>query len=88
MNLNGTLDLKCSHNSTDYVIILWYQQLIGASDLKLIGYVYYKDPTTEKEFAELFEVSGDGEKEAYLRSIKLRQTQDNGMYFCAARAQY
>lgn len=50
--------------------------------------MYYKSPTIEKEFTEFFSVSGDGEKEAYLRSIKLRQTQDNGMYFCAARAQY
>lgn len=50
--------------------------------------MYYTSPTIEKEFAEFFNVSGDGEKEAYLQSTKLRQTQHNGMYFCAARAQY
>ncbi len=88
LNLHDTLDLKCSHNVTDYVTILWYQQLIGAPDLKLIGYVHYKKITIENEYTEFFDVSGDGEKEAHLRSLKLRQTQDNGMYFCAARAQY
>ncbi|KAK2878619.1 hypothetical protein Q8A67_019410 [Cirrhinus molitorella] len=88
LTVNDTLDLKCSHNITDYVTILWYQQLSGAPDLKLIGHVYYKNPTVEKEYTELFKVSGDGQKEAHLHSLKLRQAQDNGMYFCAARAQY
>ncbi|XP_073783799.1 uncharacterized protein [Danio rerio] len=88
LKFNSTLDLKCSHSDTNYNTILWYQQLTASSELKLIGYLYYKSVTIETEFKELFEVSGDGEKEAHLHFLKLRQAQDDGMYFCAARAQH
>ncbi|XP_067098694.1 T cell receptor beta chain MC.7.G5-like isoform X1 [Osmerus mordax] len=78
------IQLSCSHNIPSYNIILWYQRSVGDTALKLIGYVYYENPTVESLYQGIFDVSGDGAKEAYLHLLKLRQPEDDGQYFCAA----
>ena len=78
------IQLSCSHNIPNYDTILWYQRSVGDTALKLIAYVYYKSPTVESPFQDIFDVSGDGEKEAHLHLLKLRQPEDDGQYFCAA----
>lgn len=63
---------------------------MGDTSLKLIGYVYYKSATVEPDFKESFNVSGDGEKTAYLHILNPRHPEESGEYFGAARmyAQY
>ncbi|XP_062324697.1 uncharacterized protein LOC134026196 isoform X2 [Osmerus eperlanus] len=78
------IQLSCSHNIPSYYTILWYQRSVGDTALKLIAYVSYKSPTVESPYQGIFDVSGDGDKEAYLHLLKLRQPEDDGQYFCAA----
>ena len=78
------IQLSCSHNIPNYDTILWYQRSVGDTALKLIAYVYYKSPTVESPFQGLFNVSGDGDKEAYLHLLNLRQPEDDGQYVCPA----
>ena len=78
------IQLSCRHKIPSYNNILWYQRSVGDTALKLIGFVYYKNPTVESPYQGIFNVSGDGEKEAHLHLLKLRQPEDDGQYFCAA----
>ncbi|XP_078145577.1 M1-specific T cell receptor beta chain-like isoform X7 [Centroberyx gerrardi] len=83
-NPQDSATINCSHSISLYNVILWYQQLMDDSNLKLIGYTQYTNPTIEDQFKNNFTVSGDGSKEAYLHILKLRQPEDSGMYYCAA----
>uniref|UniRef100_A0A667YGN1 Ig-like domain-containing protein n=1 Tax=Myripristis murdjan TaxID=586833 RepID=A0A667YGN1_9TELE len=75
--------LGSPHNVfSSYNVILWYKS--EDSNLTLIGYVYYKNPTIEEQFQKHFNVTGDGSARAHLHILKLRQPEDSGMYFCAA----
>uniref|UniRef100_A0A3B3UW57 Ig-like domain-containing protein n=1 Tax=Poecilia latipinna TaxID=48699 RepID=A0A3B3UW57_9TELE len=49
----------CTHERTDYRVILWYQQSPGDTAMKLIGYLYFKDPTIEDGYKKDFGISGD-----------------------------
>ncbi|CAB1330461.1 unnamed protein product, partial [Coregonus sp. 'balchen'] len=73
---NITEILKCNHSISAYNTILWYQQSIADTNLKLIGYVFYKNPTVEDQFKEHVEIRGDGEKEASLHLLSLRAPED------------
>lgn len=81
---NGSETINCNHSVSSYNTILWYQQSIGDSALKLIGYILYKDPTLEDQFKHHFKVTGDGSVKSELHVLKLRQTEDSVMYYCAA----
>ena len=76
--------ISCSHSISSYNMILWYQQPRGHSHLNLIGYVYATSQSIEDAFKGHFEMSGDGSKKSELHVLKLRQPEDNAMYFCAA----
>ncbi|AWP15896.1 T-cell receptor beta chain [Scophthalmus maximus] len=76
--------ISCSHSVSSYNVILWYQQSAGDTALKLIGYIYYANPTLEEPFQQHFNVTGDGSTKSQLRVLKLRQPQDTGVYYCAA----
>ncbi|CAB1335684.1 unnamed protein product, partial [Coregonus sp. 'balchen'] len=81
------VQLSCSHNVSNYYMILWYQQSAQNTALKLIGYVRYTSPMVEDSFLKsVFNVSGDGaaNKMAYLHIPKLREAEDSAVYFCAA----
>nr|XP_020514299.1 uncharacterized protein LOC110002957 [Labrus bergylta] len=41
------VEIKCSHNDTSLVIMLWYQQRKGSTSLTLIGYGSESSPTYE-----------------------------------------
>ena len=84
MNPDGESKLNCSHKISRYDTILWYQRSPGDTALKLIGYMWYKDPKVEPSFQSHFNVSGDGEKTAYLHILKARHPEDSGEYFAAA----
>ena len=84
MNPDGESKLSCSHRIPSYNMILWYQRSPGDTALKLIGYMWYKNPTVEPSFQSHFNVSGDGAKAAYLHILKARHPEDSGEYFAAA----
>lgn len=81
---NQEVKLTFSHKVSNYDTILWYQRSAGDTSLKLIGYMYYKNPTVESGYEGHFNVSGDGQKEAHLHILKLRHPEDSGEYFGAA----
>uniref|UniRef100_A0A3Q3GF06 Immunoglobulin V-set domain-containing protein n=1 Tax=Kryptolebias marmoratus TaxID=37003 RepID=A0A3Q3GF06_KRYMA len=74
------VEIFCSHDKTDYRVMLWYQQPPGDTALKLTGYLYYQNATFESRFS----VTGDGEKEASLHIQNLKYPEDSGEYFGAA----
>ena len=76
------VQLNCSHKIPSYDTILWYQQLKGDPALKLIGYVFYKNPTLEMS-GQNFNLTGNGENDAFFHVDKLKPV-DSAVYFCAA----
>ncbi|KAK1893631.1 Immunoglobulin kappa variable 5-2 [Dissostichus eleginoides] len=46
------VQISCSHDRTDYRLILWYQRSPGDTALKLIGYLNYQAVTMEQPFEE------------------------------------
>lgn len=81
---HGSATISCNHSVTSYNVILWYQQPNGDSELKLIGYLLYTNPTLEDSFKQHFNLTGDGSVKSQLLILKLRQTEDSGVYYCAA----
>lgn len=82
-NAETTVQLNCSHTIKDYYMILWYQQEKDA--LNLIGYVYYTNPTIEKEYQNQFSVTGDGAKYCTLNvTIERQLVGSTAIYYCAA----
>ncbi|KAI4797105.1 hypothetical protein KUCAC02_026552 [Chaenocephalus aceratus] len=53
------VQISCSHDGTDYRVMLWYQRSPGDTALKLIGYLYFKEATMEEPFKDDFVTSGD-----------------------------
>ena len=84
MNPDDQFNLSCSHQIPRYDTILWYKRSPGDTALKLIGYISYTSPLLEPSFQSHFQVSGDGEKTAYLHILKARHPEDSGEYFAAA----
>lgn len=84
-NINDKVKLACKHHINNFDTILWYHRSQGDSSLKLVGFTSYTSiQTVEKSFQGSFNVSGNGEKEAFLHMLKLRHPKDSGHYFCAA----
>lgn len=83
--INNNVKLTCKHSINNYDTILWYYQAQGDSSVKLVGFTSYTSvQIVEKPFQGSVNVSGDGEKEAFLHLLKLRHPEDSGHYFCAA----
>ncbi|CAB1450325.1 unnamed protein product [Pleuronectes platessa] len=81
---DGEFNLSLTHQIPNYYQILWCQRSAGDSSLKLIGYVYYKTLNIEPKFSSRFNVSGNGEKTAFLQIKNLKHSEDSGEYFGAA----
>lgn len=82
--LNGEVKVSFLNEIPTYDTILWYQRSAGDTALKLIAYMNYKTAKVELPFISRFNVSGDGEKKAYLHILNLRHPEDSGEYFGAA----
>lgn len=76
-----TRGINCSHNITNYDVILWYKQDHRA--LKLLGYLNINFPYPEDDVKEKISFKGDGRKQSSL-TISNVSVYDNGVYFCAA----
>uniref|UniRef100_A0A3B3WQ61 Ig-like domain-containing protein n=1 Tax=Poecilia mexicana TaxID=48701 RepID=A0A3B3WQ61_9TELE len=81
--LQGPATITCSHSSSSFNVILWYQKPTGGSALKLVGHTLYESPTMEDEFKDHFNIKGDGSKKSELHVEKL-QPEDSSTYYCAA----
>lgn len=82
------VQIFCSHNKTDYRVMLWYQQSPGDTAMKLIGYLNFKDVKMEKNYEEQFNISGDlGGTTTKNGSLIVQITgqQHSAVYYCAAR---
>ncbi|KAA8581834.1 hypothetical protein FQN60_008574, partial [Etheostoma spectabile] len=67
------VEIFCSHDKTDYRVMLWYQRSPGDTAMKLIGYLYFKDVTMEEPYKEHFNISGDlGGNTAKNASLKIK----------------
>ncbi|KAK7904140.1 hypothetical protein WMY93_016747 [Mugilogobius chulae] len=82
--------LLCSHNRSDYRVMLWYRRKPGNTALDLIGYGYneFNADSMEKNFKEDFTVAGDlkaNVKNGSLLIANADAEKHTAMYFCAAR---
>lgn len=68
--------------------MLWYQRLPGATAMRLIGYLSFKNPTMEKPYEQDFNITGDlggnGKKESSL-VVNTPGDRHTAVYYCAAR---
>lgn len=61
--------------------MLWYQRSLGATALKLIGYLYYQAVTMEESYGKHFNITGDfGGNAAKNGSLTVQITI---IYYCA-----
>ncbi|KAF3700864.1 Immunoglobulin lambda variable 3-25 [Channa argus] len=87
-NPGDTVHIFCSHDKTDYRVMLWYQRSPGDTAMKLIGYLYFKDVTMEKPYDKNFNISGDMSGTTAKNGsliINLAETEHSAVYYCAAR---
>ncbi|XP_014848964.1 PREDICTED: Ig kappa chain V19-17-like [Poecilia mexicana] len=78
----------CTHERTNYRVILWYQQSPGDTAMKLIGHLYFKDATMEDGYKKDFGISGDlGGDTAKNGSLTIQTVKQDhsAVYYCAAR---
>ncbi|KAI3367121.1 hypothetical protein L3Q82_008191 [Scortum barcoo] len=87
----GDVQLVCTHEQSDYRVMLWYQQSPGDKALKLIGYGYvqFTNDSVEETFRKHFKLAGDLEsnkiKNGSLYITDLKALEHTATYFCAAR---
>lgn len=84
------VQLVCSHQQSDFRVMLWYQQAPGGAAMKLVGYGYVQfgaDAVEEAfrgDFSLAGELGGDKDKNASLFIKNLRAPEHTATYFCAA----
>lgn len=82
------VEIFCSHDKTDYRVMLWYQRSPGDTAMKLIGYLNSKTPTIEDQYKDDFIISGDlGGATAKNGSLAVKTVRQRhtAVYYCAAR---
>ncbi|KAL7380450.1 hypothetical protein ABVT39_018161 [Epinephelus coioides] len=82
------VQMFCSHDKTDYRVMLWYQWSPGDTAMKLIGYLNYKAVTMEEPYKDVFNISGDlGQNTAKNGSliVNFLKQEHSAVYYCAAR---
>lgn len=83
------VQLSCTHQQSDYRVMLWYQQLPGRTAVTLVGYGYveFKDDGVEEPFRKHFKLAGDLRGDETKRgslNIADPQPEHTATYFCAA----
>ncbi|CAB1450326.1 unnamed protein product [Pleuronectes platessa] len=87
-NPGDNVQISCSHDKTDYRVMLWYQRSQGDTAMKLIGYLYYQAATMEAPYDKVFEITGDLRGSTAKNGsllIKAVRKEHSAVYYCAAR---
>ncbi|CAL9686840.1 unnamed protein product [Knipowitschia caucasica] len=90
VEVGAEVSLTCSHNRSDFRVMLWFRSRPNDTALDLIGYGYNKfnNDSVEQPFKENFKLKGDlkaNVKNGFL-IITNAQTEDHtATYYCAAR---
>uniref|UniRef100_A0A8C8C7B7 Ig-like domain-containing protein n=1 Tax=Oncorhynchus tshawytscha TaxID=74940 RepID=A0A8C8C7B7_ONCTS len=77
-------EIHCSHDDSNLLVMLWYQQRQASPGMTLIGYSY---GTTEPNYEGLFEERFRQKREENLKGtlvISKLTVADSAVYFCAA----
>uniref|UniRef100_A0A3Q0QSJ2 Immunoglobulin V-set domain-containing protein n=1 Tax=Amphilophus citrinellus TaxID=61819 RepID=A0A3Q0QSJ2_AMPCI len=87
--VGGEVQLTCTHEKSDYRVMLWYQRSPGDAALKLLGYGYteFKNNSVEEPFRKHFKLAGDlkgDTKHGSLSIIDVKAPEHTATYFCAA----
>uniref|UniRef100_A0A3B4T5D1 Ig-like domain-containing protein n=1 Tax=Seriola dumerili TaxID=41447 RepID=A0A3B4T5D1_SERDU len=80
---NGSAEMHCYQNDTDYEYLYWYRQLRG-KDIQLVVYLVAGSATFEEEFKSGFQAVTLTEKQWSL-TISSVQEKDEAVYLCAAK---
>uniref|UniRef100_A0AAV2JK94 Ig-like domain-containing protein n=1 Tax=Knipowitschia caucasica TaxID=637954 RepID=A0AAV2JK94_KNICA len=90
VEVGAEVSLTCSHNRSDFRVMLWFRSRPNDTALDLIGYGYneFNNDSVEQPFKENFKLKGDlkaNVKNGFL-IITNAQTEDHtATYYCAAR---
>ncbi|CAG5866803.1 unnamed protein product, partial [Menidia menidia] len=82
------IQISCSHEKTNYWVMLWYQRSPRDTAMKLIGNLYFKNVEMEEPYKEYFNISGDLSGNTAKNSsllIKPAAKEPSAVYYCAAR---
>lgn len=82
------VQISCSHDKTDYRVMLWYQRLPRDTAMRLIGYLNFKDATMENRYERDFNITGDLSRNEKKEGSLVVNTAGDGhtaVYYCAAR---
>uniref|UniRef100_A0A3B4T5L1 Ig-like domain-containing protein n=1 Tax=Seriola dumerili TaxID=41447 RepID=A0A3B4T5L1_SERDU len=83
---SSEVQINCSHDDTNLVIMLWYQQRKNSPSMTLIGYGYESSPNYEGQFEEQFTLTRQSTVKGSL-IIKTANLSHSAVYFCAASTQ-
>ena len=83
-DLGQSETIQCSHDISNYNVILWYKNTEKRS-LQLLGYITVTKGNTEPGFNDKIQLDGDAttNKKASV-TLKNLTSDDTGVYFCAA----
>lgn len=59
LNANPGDQVQCSHDRTDYRLMLWYQRPLETTALKLISYLNFDKVKMKPTYSKIFTLSGD-----------------------------
>ncbi|KAL0969476.1 hypothetical protein UPYG_G00227820 [Umbra pygmaea] len=78
------VEIHCSHDDSNLLTMLWYQQKQPSPVMALIGYGYSTaDPNYEDQFKTRFKMNRDGVMKGSLVVSNITEA-DSAVYFCAA----
>lgn len=78
----------CTHEKTDFWVMLWYRQPPADTALKLIGHLYTSDIKMEDEDDRNVQIAGDLSGSTAKNSslvINVADPKHTAVYYCAAR---
>lgn len=84
---SSEVHINCSHDDTNLVVMLWYQQTRASTSMTLIAYGYESAPNYEGQFKEQFELTRQSAVKGAL-VIRRANPSHSAVYFCAASTQW
>ncbi|KAJ8340916.1 hypothetical protein SKAU_G00332070 [Synaphobranchus kaupii] len=79
------VEIKCSHDDSDLLVMYWYEQQVESKALHLVGFGYSTgDPTYEAPFTSRFQLRRESVQKGSLVISNVTGA-DSAAYFCAAK---